>query len=55
MLLEVPFSRLRSMSVVVAIVIVVKSRDSAVGIATNYGLDGRGSITGRGKRIFCTP
>jgi hypothetical protein len=27
------------------------SRDSSVGIATGYGLDGRGSISGRGKRV----
>jgi hypothetical protein len=30
------------------------SRDSSVGIATGYGLDGRGSITGKGK-IFSSP
>jgi hypothetical protein len=30
-------------------------RDSSVGIATGYGLDGRGSISGGGKRFFCTP
>jgi hypothetical protein len=27
----------------------IRSRDSSVGIATGYGLDGRGSIIGRGK------
>jgi hypothetical protein len=28
------------------------SRDSSVGIATGYGVDGRGSITGRGNSSF---
>jgi hypothetical protein len=32
-----------------------RSRDSSVDIPTGYGLDGRGSIPGRGKRFFCTP
>jgi hypothetical protein len=31
------------------------SRDRSVGIATGYGLDGRGSISGGGKRFFFTP
>jgi hypothetical protein len=31
------------------------SRDSPVGIATGYGLDGRGSIPSRGKRFLCSP
>jgi hypothetical protein len=53
MWLEMPFSRLRSFSVVVVVVVVVvKSRDSAVGIATSYWLDGRGSIPGRDKRLY---
>jgi hypothetical protein len=30
------------------------SRDSSVGIATGYGLDGRGSISGKDKRFFYT-
>jgi hypothetical protein len=30
-------------------------RDSSVGIATGYGVDDRGSITGRGKTFFCYP
>jgi hypothetical protein len=29
-----------------------KSRDSSLCIATGYGLDGRDSIPGRGKRLF---
>jgi hypothetical protein len=29
-----------------------RSRDSSVGIATDYGLDGRGSFSGRKKYIF---
>jgi hypothetical protein len=32
-----------------------RSRDSSVGIATGYWLDGQGSIPGRGKRFFSTP
>jgi hypothetical protein len=31
------------------------SRDSSVGTATDYGLEGRGSIPIRGKRFFSTP
>jgi hypothetical protein len=31
-----------------------RSRGSSVGIATAYGLDGWGSIPGRGKRFFST-
>jgi hypothetical protein len=31
------------------------SRDSSVGIATGYGLDGRGSIPGKGKKFFSSP
>jgi hypothetical protein len=31
------------------------SQDSSVNIKTGYGLDGRGSIPGRGKRFFCFP
>jgi hypothetical protein len=31
------------------------SRDSSVGIATGYWLDGQGSIFGRGKIFFFTP
>jgi hypothetical protein len=31
-----------------------KRVDNLVGIATGYGLDGRGSIPGRGKRFFST-
>jgi hypothetical protein len=27
------------------------NRESSVGIATSYGLDGRGSIPGRGKKF----
>jgi hypothetical protein len=30
-------------------------RDSSVGTATEYGLDGRGSIPSGGKRVFSTP
>jgi hypothetical protein len=30
----------------------VESRDSSVGIATGYGPDGRGSISGKGEEIF---
>jgi hypothetical protein len=29
-----------------------RSRDSSVGIAIGYGLDGRGSIPGEGNRFF---
>jgi hypothetical protein len=29
-----------------------RSRDSSVGIATVYGMDRRGSIPGKGKRVF---
>jgi hypothetical protein len=32
-----------------------RSRDSSVGIPTGYGLDGWGSLPGRGKRFFSTP
>jgi hypothetical protein len=28
---------------------IAKSRDSSVGIATGYGLDARGSVSGNGK------
>jgi hypothetical protein len=31
------------------------SRDRSVSIVTGYGLDGWGSIPGRGKRFFSTP
>jgi hypothetical protein len=30
------------------------SRDSVVGTATRYGLDGQGSILSRGKKFFCS-
>jgi hypothetical protein len=30
------------------------SRDSSVGIATGYRLDGQSSIPGEGKRLFST-
>jgi hypothetical protein len=30
------------------------SWDNSVGIAAGYGLDGRGSMPGRGKRFFST-
>jgi hypothetical protein len=34
----------------------MRSRDSSVGtIATSYGLDGRGSIPGRGMQFITTP
>jgi HKD family nuclease len=29
--------------------------DSSVGIATDYEIDGRGSIPGRVKKFFCSP
>jgi hypothetical protein len=32
-----------------------RGRDRSVGITTGYGLDGRGSISGRVKRFFSTP
>jgi hypothetical protein len=32
-----------------------RSRDSSVGIATGYELDGRSSILGRSKRFFSFP
>jgi hypothetical protein len=32
-----------------------RSQDIPVDIATGYGLDGQGSISGRGKRFFSTP
>jgi hypothetical protein len=31
------------------------SRDSSLGVATGYEVDGRGSIPGRSKRFFSTP
>jgi hypothetical protein len=34
--------------------VAVGSRDSSVGIATSYRLDGRCSIPGKGKKIFST-
>jgi hypothetical protein len=34
---------------------VFRSRDSSVGITMGYGLDGRGSISGRAKRFPFTP
>jgi hypothetical protein len=30
----------------------IRKRDSSIGIATGYGLDGRGSIPDRRKRLF---
>jgi hypothetical protein len=30
----------------------VRSRDISIGTATSYGLDGRGSMSGRGKRFY---
>jgi uncharacterized membrane protein YgcG len=35
--------------IIIIIIIIRKNRDSAVGIAMGYGLDGRGSIPCRGK------
>jgi hypothetical protein len=37
--------------------VLLLGQNSSVGIATGYGLDGRGttSITGRGKRLFSNP
>jgi hypothetical protein len=35
--------------------ILFRSWDSSVGIATCYRLDGRGSVRGRGKRFFFSP
>jgi hypothetical protein len=35
--------------------ICLEDRDSSVGIAKGYGLNGRGSISGRDKRFFSTP
>jgi hypothetical protein len=35
--------------------LLIRSRNSSVGIATDYGLHVRGSITGRGKRFFSSP
>jgi hypothetical protein len=32
-----------------------RKRDSSVGIATSYGLEGRGSVPGRNKRFFSSP
>jgi hypothetical protein len=32
--------------------IICRSRGSSVGIAANFGLDGRDSFPGRGKRFF---
>jgi hypothetical protein len=34
---------------------IIYSRNSSVGIATGYVLDGRDSISGKGKRFFSTP
>jgi hypothetical protein len=31
------------------------SQDTSDSIATGYGLDGRGSIPGKGKKFFSTP
>jgi hypothetical protein len=35
--------------------LVSRSRDSSVGIATCYGLDGRGWTPGKGEKLFSTP
>jgi hypothetical protein len=51
MLFEMPFSRLRTFSVVVVVIIIINSQDSAVGIATSAWLDGRGSTPGKDKRL----
>jgi hypothetical protein len=32
-----------------------RSRYNTVSMATGYGLEGRGSIPGRGKKFFSTP
>jgi hypothetical protein len=32
----------------------MSSQDSSIGIATGWGLDGRGSFSGKGKEIFRT-
>jgi hypothetical protein len=37
------------------LLLLLLSRDSSVCIATSYGLDCWGSITGRGKKFFSTP
>jgi hypothetical protein len=37
------------------VLLVEGSRDGSVGIATIYGVDGRGSIPCRGKRFVSTP
>jgi hypothetical protein len=41
-------------AVILRTVAVLKHRDSSVCIGTGYGLDGRGSIRGRSKKIFFT-
>jgi hypothetical protein len=35
--------------------VTVESRDSSVGTGTGYEKEGRGSILGRGKRLFSIP
>jgi hypothetical protein len=37
------------------IVLMIGSRDNSVGVATGYGLDGRGLILGTGKKFFSSP
>lgn len=45
-----------NMDVLLILAIVrVESRNSSVGIATVYGLDGLGSILGKAKRFFSAP
>jgi hypothetical protein len=41
--------------VVTVVIVIFTIIISLVGIATSYGLDGRGSIPGRGKRFFSSP
>jgi hypothetical protein len=40
------------LNIIYYIILSSKSRDSTVGIATGYGLDGRGSIPGKGQEII---
>jgi hypothetical protein len=54
-----PTTLLRAPSVLLYLVraplYIYRSRDSSVGIATGYGPEGWGSISGMDKRIFSTP
>jgi hypothetical protein len=46
------FSEISDMAVSISVLFRIYSRDSSVGIETDYELEGRGTIPGRGKGLL---